>query len=141
MFDTNGQLLFPRRTQDSQQNCSSHSKRPTADGAGFNGGPPNPNVHPFWIPEFFGDVILVNGKSWPYLNVEPRRYRFRMVDGANARFFNLKIPGVKIWIIGADGGLLDKPVAVDSVFIAPGERADVIVDFAKLAGTRNYHDQ
>ena len=104
MFDTNGQLLFPDGTGD-MQNWSVTSNQPT-DGAGFNGGPPNPNVHPFWIPEFFGDIILVNGKSWPYLNVEPRRYRFRIVDGANARFFNLKIPGVQIWIIGTDGGLL-----------------------------------
>lgn len=132
MFDTNGQLLFPDGTGD-MQNWAVTPNQPT-DGAGFNGGPPNPSVHPFWIPEFFGDVIVVNGKSWPYLSVEPRRYRFRIVDGANARFFNLRIPGVQIWVIGGDGGLLDKPVAVDKLFIAPGERADIIVDFAKVAG-------
>ena len=125
MFDGNGQLLFPDGTGAN------------ADGsipAGFNGPPPNPETHPFWIPEFFGDVIVVNGKSWPYLNVEPRRYRFRIVDGANARFFNLSIPGVKMWIIGTDGGLLDKPVPVNTVFLGPGERADVIVDFSSAAG-------
>lgn len=125
MFDENGQLLFPDGTGAN------------ADGsipAGFNGSPPNPDTHPFWIPEFFGDVVVVNGKSWPYLNVEPRRYRFRIVDGANARFFNLTIPGVKTWVIGTDGGLLDKPVPVDNIFLAPGERADVIVDFSSAAG-------
>jgi FtsP/CotA-like multicopper oxidase with cupredoxin domain len=125
MFDENGQLLFPDGTGAN------------ADGsipAGFNGSPPNPDTHPFWIPEFLGDVVVVNGKSWPYLNVEPRRYRFRIVDGANARFFNLTIPGVRTWVIGTDGGLLDKPVSVDSIFLAPGERADVIVDFSSAAG-------
>jgi spore coat protein A len=125
MFDTNGQLLFPDGTGEN------------ADGsipAGFNGEPPNPEEHPYWIPEFFGDVIVVNGKSWPYLNVEPRKYRFRIVDGANARFFNLTIPGVRMWIIGTDGGLLDKPVEVDTIFVAPGERVGVIVDFSSVAG-------
>jgi spore coat protein A len=125
MFDTNGQLLFPDGTGEN------------ADGsipAGFNDEPPNPEEHPYWIPEFFGDVIVVNGKSWPYLDVEPRRYRFRLVDGANSRFFNLKIPGAKMWIIGTDGGLLDKPVKADTVFVAPGERVGVIVDFSTVAG-------
>ena len=52
---------------------------------------PNPTVHPFWIPEFIGDTIVVNGKTWPYLNVEPRQYRFRFVNGSNARFYDLTI--------------------------------------------------
>ncbi len=143
MFDTNGQLYFPDGTiTDGQQNASATNANDTGvDGPGFNGGPPNRSVHPFWIPEFFGDVILVNGKSWPYLNVEPRRYRFRMVDGANARFFNLKFAdwnrnpiGLKFWIIGADGGLLDRPVQSENIFFAPGERADVIVDFSGFKG-------
>ena len=126
MFDTNGQLLFPDGTGANADGSAS---------AGLNGPPPNPDMHPYWIPEFFGDVIVVNGKSWPYLNVEPRRYRFRIADGANARFFNLTIPGLKWWIIGTDGGLLDKPIQVDKLFLAPGERADVIVDFSSAKGT------
>ncbi len=126
MFDVNGQLLFP---DGSGQNSDGSTP------AGLSGGPPNPDVHPYWIPEFFGDVMLVNGKSWPYLNVEPRRYRFRVVDGCNARFLNLSLPGLKFWIIGTDGGLLDKPVAVDQLFLAPGERADIIIDFASAKGT------
>jgi FtsP/CotA-like multicopper oxidase with cupredoxin domain len=44
-----------------------------------------------WIPEFFGDAIVVNGKVWPYLNVEPRKYRFRFLNGAQARFFSLAL--------------------------------------------------
>jgi spore coat protein A len=80
---------------------------------GLNGPPPNPGLHPFWNPEFFGDVIVVNGKTWPYLEVKPRRYRFRFLDGSNARFYRLTLAGsgCKIpafWVIGSDGGLLDK---------------------------------
>lgn len=121
-FDTNSQLYFP-------------------DGSGadaamsnLNGTPPNPNVHPFWVPEFIGDVAIVNGAPWPYFNVEPRRYRLRVLDGSNARFYNLSFGGVPVYQIGADDTYLDKPVPVSAVFIAPGERADVIVDFTKFAG-------
>jgi spore coat protein A, manganese oxidase len=124
MFDTNGQWFFP-------------------DGpGGLNGTPPNPSVHPFWIPEFFGDVIVVNGKTWPHLVVEPRRYRFRFLDGSNARMYDLALKsmtasGPAIWQIGTDGGLLDSPVQIawpNRLFMAPGERADVIIDFADFAG-------
>ncbi|HTK08687.1 MAG TPA: multicopper oxidase domain-containing protein, partial [Ktedonobacteraceae bacterium] len=130
-FDTNGQLLFPNGTPE---------KNPT----GLNGGPPNPKIHPYWIPEFFGDTILVNGKSWPYLEVEPRRYRFRLLNGSNARFYNMhlqddanKAAGPAFWLIGTDGGLLDIPVQLNDphaksprrLLLAPAERADVIIDF------------
>ncbi len=70
-FDTNGQLFFP----DSDDPAGS-----------LNGGPGNPDKHPFWIPEFFGDVITVNGKAWPVMDVQARRYRFRVLNGSNARF-------------------------------------------------------
>ncbi len=92
----------------------------------------NPATHPFWVPEFFGDAIVVNGKTWPYLNVEPRRYRLRFVNGSNARFYNLKSK-VEFWQIGTDGGLLDTPVKVNNLLLGPGERADIIVDFFKVA--------
>ncbi|HYS36063.1 MAG TPA: multicopper oxidase domain-containing protein, partial [Pseudonocardiaceae bacterium] len=73
-FDTNGQLLFP----DSADNPSL-----------VDGPPSNLKIHPFWIPEFFGDTMLVNGRTWPFLKVEPRRYRFRIVNGSNARFVRM----------------------------------------------------
>src|SRR5439155_18920676 len=115
---------------------------------------PNPDHHPFWIPEFFGDVMVVNGKSWPFLRVEPRRYRFRIVNGSNARFLNMQLmieqrnqptatPGPAIWQIGADGGFLNAPTNLDAgndaphLFLAPAERADVIVDFRGQQG-RNF---
>jgi spore coat protein A len=128
-FDTNGQWFFP-----------------AGDAAGLNGTPPNPQIHPFWIPEFFGDAIVVNGKTWPYLNVEPRRYRFRLLNGCNARFLELRLsdlssPGRSapaFWQIGTDGGLLDRPVALNDpqttsglkLLLSPAARADLIIDFS-----------
>jgi spore coat protein A len=116
-FAADGQLLYHDKTQLS-----------------------DPADHPFWRPEFFGDVVVVNGKAWPYFNVEPRRYRFRLLNGSNARFYSLAFrndgggPAPTFWQIGTDGGRLDKPVRMTSLLIAPGERADVIVDFTAFAG-------
>jgi spore coat protein A, manganese oxidase len=87
-----------------------------------------------WIGEYFGDTMLVNGKVWPYLDVEPRLYRFRVLNGCNARILNLDIPGARMWQIGAEGGLWDVPVPVSRLVLAPAERADVLVDFSRLAG-------
>jgi spore coat protein A, manganese oxidase len=88
-----------------------------------------------WTPEVFGDAFLVNGKLFPYLEVEPRKYRFRVLNGANARFFHLSLlGGPAIYQIGTDQGLLPAPVRVDRVNLAPAERADVIVDFSGAGG-------
>jgi FtsP/CotA-like multicopper oxidase with cupredoxin domain len=89
--------------------------------------------------------MLVNGKTWPFLEVEPRRYRLRLLDGCNARFLELWLadthdnrPAPGMWQIGTDGGLLDSPAFLNDhadqrapkLFLAPGERADIIIDFA-----------
>ena len=89
-----------------------------------------------WIPEFFGDTAIVNGAVQPYLEVEPRMYRFRILSAANARFFNLNIEGAPaVAQIGSDGGLFNKPVSINGpLLLLPSERADVLVDFSKLAG-------
>jgi spore coat protein A, manganese oxidase len=87
-----------------------------------------------WIGEYFGDVMLVNGKVWPFLDVEPRLYRFRVLNGCNARIMNLHIDGARLWQIGAEGGMWDKPVPVRHLVLAPAERADVIADFRGAAG-------
>lgn len=85
---------------------------------------------PTIMPEFFGNTILVNGKVWPFLEVEPRRYRFRFLNGSNSRFYNLRLdPALPFHQIGTDGGLLERPVRRDTILIAPAERADVIIDF------------
>ena len=59
------------------------------------------------LPEMFGDFILVNGAVWPFLDVEPRKYRLRLLNGSDSRFYNLFLPGVKFYQIGSDGGLLN----------------------------------
>ena len=88
-----------------------------------------------WVPEAFGELHLVNGKIFPYLEVEPRKYRFRVLNGANGRFYRLSLPkGVEVHQIGSDQGLLPAPVAVDYVLLAPAERADLVVDFAPHRG-------
>jgi spore coat protein A, manganese oxidase len=87
-----------------------------------------------WIGEYFGDVMLVNGKVWPFLKVEPRMYRFRILNGCNSRILGLDIGGPSLWQSGAEGGLFDVPVAVKRMVLAPAERADVLVDFSKFAG-------
>jgi FtsP/CotA-like multicopper oxidase with cupredoxin domain len=126
-FDTKSQLYFP---DGSDALCGTLK---TGDPC-WNGAPGNPTLHPFWIPEFFGDVAIVNGAPWPVLNVEPRRYRFRILDGSNARFYNLNFGNAKVYAIGSDGNYLDKPAQLSRLFIAPGERYDVIVDFTGLGG-------
>ncbi len=114
MFDTNGQLFWP------------------ADSAGGVQSSPNPE-HPYWAPDFFGDTIVVNGKAWPYLEVEPKRYRFLFINASHSRIYDLNL-GIPMWIIATDGGYLDKPVKVDHLPITSGERYEVIIDFADHAG-------
>jgi len=93
----------------------------------------NSGIHPYWVPEFFGDTIMVNGKVWPNLDVEPRQYRFRIVNGSNARFYNLMLSnGMPFIQIGTDGGYLPRPVQLVSLLIAPGERAEILIDFSQL---------
>lgn len=87
-----------------------------------------------WHEHVFGDVILVNGKVWPYLDVKRGKYRFRLLGGAGSRTFRLALSnGAPFTVIGSDGGLLPAPVDVTSVTLAPGERLDVVIDFAGYA--------
>jgi FtsP/CotA-like multicopper oxidase with cupredoxin domain len=128
-FDTNGQLFYP------------------------DTGAADPTIHPFWLDSFFGDVICVNGAAWPFLDVQPRRYRFHILNFSNMRGMQLWLensqtgaPGPVIWQIGTDGGLLDTPVKVSfdpnddnvdggtKLLLGVTERADVIIDFTGLNG-------
>jgi spore coat protein A len=96
---------------------------------------PDPE-HP-WTDEVAGDAMVVNGRVQPFCEVEPRRYRLRVVNAANARFFRLGLSGGSRFLqIGADQGLLPGPVRLTSLLLAPGERADLIVDFAAMRGER-----
>jgi spore coat protein A, manganese oxidase len=90
-----------------------------------------------WVPEAFGQAQLVNGKLFPYLDVEPRKYRFRILNAANGRFYRISLTGgVEMQQIGSDQGLLSAPVALKSLQLAPGERADIVVDFAPHRGAQ-----
>ncbi|WP_330665139.1 multicopper oxidase family protein [Tepidibacter sp.] len=93
----------------------------------------NPDVHPYWRPAFIGNTIMVNGRVWPNLNVERRQYRFRLLNGSNTRTYNLKLSNEQSFIqIGSDGGFLPFPVTLTELLIAPGERADILIDFSML---------
>jgi spore coat protein A, manganese oxidase len=106
-FDLDGQLYYP---------VSQYAKFP-------------------WVPEVFGNAILVNGKLLPYLEVEPRKYRFRVLNAANGRFFHLTFSNSQTFHqIGTDQGLLPAPVMLKQLTLAPAERADLIIDFADHAG-------
>ena len=90
-----------------------------------------------WVPEVFGDAILANGKLLPYLDVEPTLYRFRLMNGANGRFFRFSLANKhEFHQIASDQGLLAAPVPVKRITMAPAERADILIDFSSLAGQR-----
>jgi spore coat protein A len=92
--------------------------------------------HP-WVPEFDGDAILINGKIRPFFEVEPRLYRFRVLNTANSRFFLLSLTGhLPFHQIGGDQGLLPAPAKLTSLNLAPAERADLLIDFSASAGAR-----
>jgi bilirubin oxidase len=104
---------------------------------------PTTEVSPMWNPEFFGNSLVVNGRTWPFLEVEPRRYRLRFLNGCNSRFLILKIVSdplaarpaqatLPFWQIGGDGGFLPAPVQLSQLLMGLAERADVIVDFTGL---------
>ena len=101
---------------------------------------PKTDLSPIWNPEFFGNMIMVNGNTWPFLQVEKRRYRLRFLNGCQSRFLLLdfdKIPGVSVWQIGNEGGFLPAPVNLTAdngnrLLMALAERADLIVDFTDV---------
>ena len=99
--------------------------------------PVSPDPERPWVPEAFGEAQLVNGKLFPYLDVEPRRYRFRILNAANGRFYRLSLSGgAEIHQIGSDQGLLPAPVSVKYLQLAPGERADIVIDFVAARGAQ-----
>ena len=109
MFTSDGQLYYPTVSEGDEE------------------GQPNPSI----LPEFFGDFILVNGMSWPVLDVEPRQYRFRVLNGSDSRFYNLFLSNKQIiQQIGTDNGLLPSAVPLPQMLIGPGERKDIVLDFS-----------
>lgn len=99
----------------------------------------------FNLDGILGDKFLVNGTIQPFLNVEPRRYRFRLLDTGPSRFYEFFLTDLHnlsaknpYWLIGTDGNLLPTPVQIQSVRIGPAERVDVIIDFRSFAGKTIY---
>jgi spore coat protein A len=107
-----------------------------------------PAEHPLWIQEFYGDMNCVNGKVMPFLEVEPRKYRFRILNASNSRFYHLRLynsdatgkvldDSIEVPAfnqIGTDGGLLPSPLELHYLLIAPAERFDIVMDFSAFAG-------
>jgi spore coat protein A len=128
-FNADGSLFYP----DSREFFDGA----TASKPGFI---PSTDLSPIWNPEFFGNMIMVNGNTWPFLNVQQRRYRFRFLNGCQSRFLILdfsNIPGVEVWQIGNEGGFLAAPVNLTAdnsnrLLMALAERADLIVDFTNV---------
>jgi spore coat protein A len=99
---------------------------------------------PTHVPEFYGDVICVNGKAWPTLPVEPRQYRLRLLNGSDSRFYNFRFENpitgalIPFSLIATDQGFLNAPVPVpeSQQLMGPGERMDVLIDFTGMFGTK-----
>jgi len=92
------------------------------------------DISPIWNPEFFGNVMVVNGKTWPFLAVEAKRYRFRFLNGCNSRFLILRNDaGLTFHVIGTEGGFLPAVTPLSELLMSPAERMDVIMDFSTLA--------
>jgi FtsP/CotA-like multicopper oxidase with cupredoxin domain len=123
---------------------------------------PNPQVHPVWVPEYFADHGLVNGVLWPKKTVAPGWYRVRLVDGSDARCYNLTFgtaqgtasglglasrglgqqgpgeSGIQVTVIATEQGYLKAPLVTDHVTMCPGERYEFLIDFSAYAGQSIY---
>jgi spore coat protein A len=95
-----------------------------------------------WVSECRGNAVLCNGKLYPYFEVEPRRYRLRLINAANTSFFDLSLSQGRVFHqIGSDQGLLEAPLARTRIVLYPAERADVVVDFGDMAGQEVHMQQ
>ena len=124
-----GKFEIPIMIQDKQFN---------EDGSLFypdNATPPVDNPIPSTPSFFFGNTMVVNGKLWPYMEVEPRKYRFRILNASNLRPYELKLSNDEVFNqIGTDLGLMHEPVELDSFIMEPAERIDLIIDFSNYKG-------
>ena len=129
-FNSDGSLFYP-------------SSRSYFDGYEGPFYPEEPGIPPNWVPEFFGNTMVVNGQTWPYQRVERRRYRLRFLNACGSRTLYLDfrgIPGVEVWQVANDGGYLDEKVNVmqlegwrrGRVILAPAERNELLVDFTNV---------
>jgi spore coat protein A len=146
MFNEDGSLFYPAFPGDPAYKDFISGEGAVLPEDLFPGGGPTA------LAEFFGDHIIVNGKIWPKMGVEPRHYRVRLLNGCDSRFLVCQLKAVdakkddpkngtpvSFYQIGTDDGLLGTPVPIDEyVVIGPGERVDLVIDFSdpSLAGKR-----
>ena len=144
-FNADGSLFYPDNRAFFEGLVPQQLQIPFIPSLARDGEPSD--VSPIWNPEFFGNTLVTNGKTWPYLETEPRRYRLRFLNGSQSRFLILQlvtasdcndpstwsapIPGA-FWQIGAEQGFLPAPAQLTELLIAPAERADTIVDFSAV---------
>ncbi|OMO60564.1 Multicopper oxidase, type 1 [Corchorus capsularis] len=130
--DVEGPLKFP---------CGDEFDRPlfvfdrsfSVDGSIYmNSTGNNPSIHPQWQPEYFGDAIVVNGKAWPKMVVRRRKYRFRIINASNARFFRFFFNnGLEFIHVASDSAYLGNPIVRNETLVGPSEIVDVVIDFSK----------
>jgi spore coat protein A, manganese oxidase len=129
-----GAYEMPLTVQDRTFNADGSFAYPVGAFCGQDAPAGYPNQ---WSPESFGDTSVVNGKATPNLNVAHGVYRFRVLDASNARFYHVSFGNVPVYQIGTDGGLLNAPVRLHDLLLAPAERADLLVDFRSVpTGTK-----
>jgi FtsP/CotA-like multicopper oxidase with cupredoxin domain len=137
MFKDNGELFYPAFPGD-----PFYDDFITGEGAVL---PPDifPGGGPTGLAEFFGDHMVVNGKIWPKMDVEPRNYRLRLLNGCDSRFlavqffevppgatdFSSVIQQLSFTVIGSDQGLASSPTSVDTLLLETGSRYDIVFDF------------
>jgi len=144
-FNDDGSLFYPDNRAFFEGLTPDQLQIPFIPDDALSGEPSD--VSPIWNPEFFGNTLVTNGKTWPFLNTEPRRYRLRYLNGSQSRFLILRlvtatdfrdpatwvqVPGA-FWQIGASQGFLPAPVQQDELLLGPAERADVVMDFSAIA--------
>jgi FtsP/CotA-like multicopper oxidase with cupredoxin domain len=131
-FNTDGSLFYPDNRaffEGLEKDKLLIPFKPHGEGCGGE----MSDIAPIWNPEFFGNAMMVNGATWPYLKVEQRRYRFRLLNACGSRFLILRLSnGQSFWQVGNDGGFLPSAVEQSELLIAPAERVDVIIDFTNV---------
>jgi FtsP/CotA-like multicopper oxidase with cupredoxin domain len=129
-FNADGSLFYPDNRAFFEGLDVSQLQIPFIPEDAFEG---TSDISPIWNPEFFGNMMVVNGQTWPFLEVEQTRYRFRFLNGCNSRFLILKADNdMPFYQIGGDQGFMPTPVQQTQLLMAPAERADVVMDFTNL---------
>jgi len=138
MFKENGELFYPAFPGDPYYEDFIVGEDAELPGALF------PDGGPTGLAEFFGDHMVVNGVIWPQMNVEPRNYRLRLLNGCDSRFLAVQffeVPAgatdfstvtagpLPFTVIGSDQGLASSPTVVDTLLMETGSRYDTIFDF------------